>query len=186
MFPTPDFAVFGRFRGVSTAGLVLSVLLFAAFPAAAAGIPADGDSPSDLDPGVERGSLPDTEPGDGPLAVFAAVEEAWSSGDAEALVRLLDPDEKVRLVFERGGPLGGWFNRDQAFYLLTDMFEFLRTDLFRFERYWNLEANGRSPYAVAVREFHMNDGVPREDQVFISLRRTNGAWTVGEIRTVDR
>ncbi len=144
------------------------------------------DSPADLDPGVARSELPDRPPGAGALRVFADVEAAWTAEDPEALVGLLDPEEKVRLAFERGGPRGGWFNRDQAYYLLKDMFEFLRTDQFRFERYWNLEANGRSPYAVAVREFRMSDGVPRTDQVFISLTKRDGAWTVAEIRTVDR
>ncbi len=140
---------------------------------------------SDLDPGVARSDLPDAARGAGPLAIFAEIEEAWADEDLDRLVDRLDPDGKVRLAFERGGPRAGWFNRDQAYYLLKDMFEFLRTDRFRFERYWNLDANGRSPYAVAVRDYRLSDGVPRTDQVFISLRKRDGAWTVGEIRTVD-
>ena len=60
------------------------------------------------------------------------MEEAWIEQDPEALVALLDPEEKVSLTFTNGGPRGGWFNRDQAFFLLKDLFEFARTDRFEF------------------------------------------------------
>jgi hypothetical protein len=66
------------------------------------------------------------------------------------------------------------------------MFVYARTDRFEFEKYWNLDAEGRSPYAVAVREFRLNDGARHEDRVYLSLRRRGDAWWVGEIRTIDR
>lgn len=141
---------------------------------------------SDLDPGIERDELPDPEPYTGPLAVFATVEQAWAEEDPEALLEVLDPDEKVNLSFTKGGPKGGYFNRDQAFFLLKDLLEFTTTERFEFQKYWNLDSNGRSPYAVAVREFRMNDGAPHTDQVYISLRNRDGTWYVGEIRSIDR
>jgi hypothetical protein len=139
-----------------------------------------------LDPGVERAELDAEEPPDGPLATFARFETAWADADVDALVELLDPQEKIRLSFTKGGPRGGYFNRDQAFFLLKDMFVFAKTDRFEFEKYWNLDSEGRSPYAVAVRGYHLNDGVPREDRVYLSLRRRGDAWWVGEIRSIDR
>jgi hypothetical protein len=149
--------------------------------------PAAAQEPvSDLDPGIERDELPEGWHPTGPLAVFAAIEEAWSDGDVDILVSLLDPEEKVGLSFSKGGPRGGWFNRDQAYFLLKDLLEFSRTEKFAFEKYWNLESNGRSPYAVAVHEFRMNDGATHTDQVYISLRQRDDTWYVGEIRSLDR
>ena len=114
------------------------------------------------------------------------MEKAWSEEDPDALIEILDPDEKVNLSFSSGGPRGGYFNHDQAYFLLKDLLEFTRTERFEFQKYWNLDSEGRSPYAVAVREFRMNDGTPHTDQVYISLRRRDGTWYVGEIRSIER
>lgn len=150
--------------------------------------PARGEAQDDrsLEPGVSRDELDTDHPTEGPLATFARVEAAWAAADVDALVELLDPEERVRLSFTKGGPRGGYFNRDQAYFLLKDMFVFARTDRFEFEKYWNLDSEGRSPYAVAVREFRLNDGVRHEDRVYLSLRRRGDAWWVGEIRSIDR
>jgi hypothetical protein len=164
--------------GSRTAAWLLGVLLMASSSAWA--------EDASLDPGVAREELPESPPADGPIAVFARVEAAWMQQDVDALVQLLDPREKVRLSFTRGGPRGGYFNRDQAYFLLKDMFDFATTDRFEFEKYWNLDAEGRSPYAVAVRGFRMNDGATHEDRVYLSLRLREGTWWVGEIRSIDR
>jgi len=161
-----------------TAGCLAALLVTA--PRAAA------EEERSLEPGVSREDVEADPPAEGPLATFARVEAAWAEGDVDALVELLDPEEKVSLSFTKGGPRGGYFNRDQAYFLLKDMFEYARTDRFEFEKYWNLDAEGRSPYAVAVREFRLNDGVRHEDRVYLSLRRRGDAWWVGEIRTIDR
>ncbi|MGQ0720382.1 MAG: hypothetical protein ACT4PE_02270 [Candidatus Eiseniibacteriota bacterium] len=152
--------------------------------AAAAPMPASGET-ADLDSGVAHAELEEV-PADGPLAVFAAVGEAWRAGDARALTELLDPEDRVGLSFSKGGPRGGWFNRDQAYFLLKDLLEFSRTERFEFETYWNLDSNGRSPFAVAVHEFRMNDGATHTDQVYLSLRLRGETWYVGEIRSIDR
>jgi hypothetical protein len=142
-------------------------------------------APSELDPGVAREQV--REPAlQGPLAVFAAVEKAWADEDVEALVALLDAEDRVRVAMATAGPRGGWFNKDQAFFLLKDMFAFTDTEWFQFERYWNLESRGRSPYAVAVRGLRTAEGASREDRVYISLRRRGNDWVVGEIRSIDR
>jgi hypothetical protein len=143
-------------------------------------------SESDLDSGLLRSEIPREEAKVGPLATFAAVEKAWLEEDPAALVELLDPKEKVGLSFTSAGPRGGYFNRDQAFFLLKDLLEFTQTERFEFQKYWNLDSEGRSPYAVAIREFRMNDGTPHTDRVYISLRKREGAWYVGEIRSIDR
>ncbi|GJM44997.1 MAG: hypothetical protein DHS20C21_18390 [Gemmatimonadota bacterium] len=148
--------------------------------------PAGADDARSLERGVSRQELSDRDLPPGPLATFARIEAAWAQADVDALVDLLDPDEKVRLSFTRGGPRGGYFNRDQAYFLLKDMFTFAQTDRFEFEKYWNLDSEGRSPYAVAVREFRLNDGAAHEDRVYLSLRRRNDTWWIGEIRTIDR
>jgi hypothetical protein len=149
-------------------------------------VPAAADEPSELDPGIPRAEIPQVDAPTGPLAVFAEIERVWVECDPEALTALLDPVEKVSLSFTDGGPRGGYFNRDQAFFLLKDLLEFNRTDRFEFQKYWNLQSEGRAPYAVAVREFRMNDGARHTDQVYISLRRRGDDWFVGEIRSIDR
>jgi hypothetical protein len=152
------------------------------------GVPAAGQDSgeSDLDPGIAREELDERAVPSGPLRVFAALETAWAEEDADALTELLDPAEKVSLSFSKGGLRGGRFNRDQAYFLLKDLLEFSRTERFEFEKYWNLEEGGRTPYAVAVHEFRMNDGASHQDQVYISLRRRGDSWYVGEIRSIDR
>jgi hypothetical protein len=150
--------------------------------------PAAAQEPDDagLDPGIAREELDHQTAPTGPLRVFAALEAAWAAGDAEALMELLDPEEKVSLAFSQGGLRGGRFNRDQAYFLLKDLLEFSNTERFEFEKYWNLEEGGRTPYAVAVHEFRMNDAASHTDQVYISLRRRDDSWYVGEIRSIDR
>ncbi|HMB70936.1 MAG TPA: hypothetical protein VKU85_16595, partial [bacterium] len=143
---------------------LLACLLLSAVPAAAQDAGEAG-----LDPGIARDELDRHDVPTGPLRVFAAVETAWADGDADALMELLDPDEKVSLAFSKGGLRGGRFNRDQAYFLLKDLLEFSRTERFEFEKYWNLEEGGRTPYAVAVHDFRMNDGASHSDQVYISL-----------------
>lgn len=160
--------------------------LFAALAFAAAPGRAQEPADSGLDPGIARDELDENAVPTGPLLVFAAIEEAWGDEDAEALMKLLDPVEKIGLYFSKGGPRGGRFNRDQAYFLLKDLLEFSRTERFQFEKYWNLEEGGRTPYAVAVHEFRMNDGASHTDQVYISLRRRGDSWCVGEIRSIDR
>jgi hypothetical protein len=139
----------------------------------------------ELSSGISREELAPSPDAAGPLSVFASVEKAWAAGDADALVQLLDPEEKVRIAFAKGGPCGGYFNRDQAYFLLKDMLEFTKTDRFTFQKYWNLDSSGKSPYAVAIREFRMNDGAAHADQVYISLRRRGDQWVVGEIRSLE-
>ena len=170
------------FLGVALVWAVSAAPGRAADPAPAS---ADPDPDSELDPGVTRSELPSGEP-DGPLAVFAAVERAWAGEDVEALVALLDPEDRVRISMATAGPRGGWFNRDQGYFLLKDMFAFTEMERFEFERYWNLDSQGRSPYAVAVRELDGSEGGPREDRVYISLRKRGSAWYIGEIRSIDR
>ncbi len=138
-----------------------------------------------LDPGMTRERVAAETPAPGPLAVFDCVERAWAAAQPESLVVALDPEEKVHLSFARGGPRGGWFNRDQAYFLLKDLLTFTKTDRFEFQKFWNLDADGRSPYAVATREFRMNDGATHTDQVYVSLRRRGDQWVVGEIRSID-
>lgn len=152
----------------------------------ASGALASEDGPSDLDPGVLRSEIPEESAEAGPLAVFAAFEKAWAESDEEALMETLDPEGRVQLAFTGGGPRGGRFTWEQSYYLLKDLLEFTRTDRFEFEKYWNLDSEGRSPYAVAVREYSMNDGASHTDRVYVSLRRNGSSWFVGEIRTVDR
>jgi hypothetical protein len=158
-------------------------------PSTAPADTADGaaaeSAPAELDPGVPREEI-SAVARQGPLAVFAAVEIAWAEEDVDALVALLDPEDRVRVAMATAGPRGGWFNRDQAFFLLKDMFAFTNTERFQFERYWNLDSRGRSPYAVAVRGLGTPEGTSREDRVYISLRRRGDDWYVGEIRSIDR
>ena len=159
-----------------------SLLVLLSMPAIAAD---SQEFNASLDPGVARADLEDRQFPAGPLAVFALVERAWAEGSVEELVDSLDSDERVRISMHRGGPRGGYFNRDQAFFLFKDMFGFSRTDRFEFEKYWNLDAEGRSPYAVAIREFRMNDGASHTDRVYISLREREEGWVVGEIRSIE-
>jgi hypothetical protein len=166
---------------LSRLAALLACLAFPAVPAAG-----QDTGESDLDPGIPREELDERAVRSGPLRVFAALEAAWAEGDADALTDLLDPGEKVSRSFSKGGLRGGRFNRDQAYFLLKDLLEFSRTERFEFEKYWNLEEGGRTPYAVAVHEFRMNDGASHRDQVYISLRRRDDSWYVGEIRSIDR
>lgn len=165
------------FRGFASSALGAFAACLAASAAGAA------PETADLDPGVERAEI-ESVPVSGPLVLFAAVEEAWLRGDARALMEMLDPQEKVGLSFRQGGPRGGWFNRDQAYFLLKDQLAFHRAERFEFEKYWNLDSDGRSPYAVAVHSFRISGGAAHTDRIYISLRRRDDQWVVGEIRSL--
>ncbi len=141
--------------------------------ATVARVPADAVP---FEPGVD----PDAEP----VLVFSRVERAWSGAEAESLLVHFGAG-KVSLSFSRGGPRGGLFTRTQAAYLLSDLLKYSATERFKFVKYRNINRDGQRPYAVADRRFRL-DGILYHDQVYVELRREEGAWKVAEIKSIDR
>ena len=69
------------------------------------------------------------------------------------------------------------------------MFEFTTTERFAFERYWNLDSSGRSPYAVAVRELGWRRLLAHGSRLTsrcARAKRGDDWYTSAEIRSIDQ
>lgn len=119
----------------------------------------------------------------GPHRVFDDFQRAWLAEDTESLLGLLGRG-RVYISLGPGGPFGGSFSPNQAFYLIEDHFDHTVTEHFEIKRTRTVEENGRKVFAIAEREFRWNEnGRQYKDKLFISLRREDQRWVISEIKS---
>lgn len=119
-----------------------------------------------------------------PLAVFADIERGWRKADVSKILVHFGK-RKVAISIAGAGPAGGYFSRNQSFYLFKDLFKYTITKRFEFTQYRNIHDGNRKVYAVAERHYkRRDDGRLFKDKIYVSLERENGRWVVSEIKSI--
>jgi len=114
-------------------------------------------------------------------AAFQRIAKAWLEGDAEGFTPFLG-EGKVTIQLPR--VVGGILSRDQAEYVLRDLFKFTTTDKFEFTKYDTFLSEGVA--GIADRTYRSGkDGPPQKDRVSVWLvreGREKPQWVIREIR----
>lgn len=119
-----------------------------------------------------------------PLNVFADIEDGWRRGRADKILRHFGRG-KVAISVAGIGPTGGFFSKNQSYYLFKDLFKYTITKRFEFVRYRNIGNKGKKVYGVAQRAYkRRNDGRLFKDKIYVSLRREGERWVVSEIKSI--
>lgn len=119
-----------------------------------------------------------------PFSVFADIEQGWRAGSIDGILGHFGKG-KVALSISGAGPKGGYFSKNQSFYLFKDLFKYTITKKFEFVQYRNIHDGDRRVYAVAERHYkRRDDGRLYQDKIYVSLQRENERWVISEIKSV--
>jgi len=116
--------------------------------------------------------------------VFATIAEAWTRGNARALVQHFGT-RKVTISLPEGGAAGGQFSREQSYFILEDLFAAASTEEFTFVAIREPREQLATAFGVARRACRPRDrGGVVHDRVFVSLVLEDDRWVVSEIKSV--
>jgi hypothetical protein len=133
-------------------------------------------------PSAEAQAPEDTGPG----IVLHDIQQGWSSGDADLIVRHFGANKVVIML--DGGDLGGPYSKDQGYYLFKDLFKATVTKKFVFMQIRNTTEGGPATFAIADRRYQRrDDGRQIKDKIYVSLHqeRAEGRWVVDEIKSIQ-
>lgn len=128
---------------------------------------------------------PRSEPGPPTaLRLFADVEEAWATSDAERLASLVDTTV-VRIAVKPGAPLTAALTRVAAAFLLQDQLRLVRTHGFQMTRF-QFDAKRRLCRGTATwtGDWGGRQG-KRAVRVALVAKPSNNRWFLTEIRAED-
>ncbi|MBI4720345.1 MAG: DUF4783 domain-containing protein [Chitinivibrionia bacterium] len=119
-----------------------------------------------------------------PLSIFGDIEQGWKAGSVDGILGHFGKG-KVALSISGAGPKGGYFSKNQSYYLFKDLFKYTITKKFEFTQYRNIHDGDRKVYAVAERQYkRRDDGRLYQDKIYVSLQRENERWVISEIKSV--
>jgi hypothetical protein len=118
-----------------------------------------------------------------PQEVFREVEKGLRYGTPVPFERYLGKG-KIKLDFGEGGPRGGFFNKGQAYYLISDYFKRAPTVKVRLLRVAEVSERANQPYALLERTCRDKNGSVREELVFVLLAHESEGWMITELRVL--
>jgi len=137
-------------------------------------------APSEAPPSAEQPSEPRGLHDDAtPAQLFAAVEEAWSSGDAEALGALVDTTN-VRIGLKPGEQPTAAMTRSAAAFLFQDQLRLVATHSFVIQRI-QVDKSSSSASARWTGDWGGRQGV-RRLTVTMRANPVGGRWLLREVR----
>jgi hypothetical protein len=114
-----------------------------------------------------------------PAQLFAAVEEAWSSGDADGLADLVDTTS-VRIGLKPGGTPTAVMTRSAAAFLFQDQFRLVSTQSFQLLR-MTTETGGTTASGRWIGDWGGSQGM-RRLKVSLEAIYVAGRWYLREVR----
>jgi hypothetical protein len=115
--------------------------------------------------------------------IFAAIADAWSAEDHEALADLVAADGvQIAIAPQRGRE--NHYSPNQAFYFFKNLFQSASTDSFRFRRLQD-EKPGGLVHGLADWLFRKTGTkTPTSERLIFSLSHTSTGWGLAEVRAI--
>jgi hypothetical protein len=126
-----------------------------------------------------------------PVGLFAAgfkdldtavssISRGFERGDSQAIVAGIDNGDQVMLQFPGLTEKSGFFGRDQAGYLLDEVFQ--KAHPVRFQQISALKVSAQNQYNItAAWTYRMGDKT-EERELYITLRNKDNSWSIASIR----
>ena len=114
----------------------------------------------------------------------SSLDRGFGGGDAQAVVAGMSAEDKVNLDFpgliDKNGNLG----RDQAAYLLEDLFSKVHPSAF--ERTSSKGLSAEKQYAITATWTINVNGHAENRDLYVTLQKKNDRWVIASIRSAGR
>lgn len=114
----------------------------------------------------------------------ASLNRGFESGDAQAIVAGISEGDQVQLSFPGLVEESGFFGRDQASYLLENLFSKVKSQ--RFERVSARKNTSEGQYTITAAWTINRGGESEERNLIITLRNKDDRWSLASIRSSNR
>lgn len=112
------------------------------------------------------------------------LNRGFGSGDVQAIVAGIGDGEQIMLQFPGLIEKSGFFGKDQAAYLLDELFNKAKpTD---FEPTSSKKVSAEAQYHITARWRVSNAGKSEARDLYITLRSKNDRWSVASVRSASR
>lgn len=113
---------------------------------------------------------------------LSSLTRGFASGDPQAIVAGIAPEDKVNLQFPGLVDQSGFFGRDQAAYLLDGLFSKVHPTGFEQQSARKVSAEGQ--YYIVATWTIQNGGKMENRELYITLRSNQkGGWSVASVRS---
>ena len=117
-------------------------------------------------------------------SALGALSRGFERGDANAIVGGIVAGDQVMLQFPDLVQQSGFFGRDQAAYLLQELFD--RTSPSGFEQRSARKNSAEGQYDITARWTISPNGRTEVRDLYITLRSRGDSWSIATIRTAGR
>jgi hypothetical protein len=114
-------------------------------------------------------------------AALAAVSRGFERGETQAIVSGIGDGDQVMLQFPGLVDDSGFFGRDQAAYLLDDLFRKARPTGFEQVSARRVSAEGQ--YHITANWTVSRGGKEEKRELYITLRKKDDRWAVASVRS---
>lgn len=117
-------------------------------------------------------------------AAMSNLTRGFGSGDVQAVVAGIGDGEQVMLEFPGMVDKRGFFGRDQAVYLLDEVFNKAKPTGFEQLRARKVSAEGQ--YHITARWTVEPAGQSEVRELYITLREKNDRWSIASVRSSSK
>lgn len=117
-------------------------------------------------------------------SALGSLNRGFERGDANAVVAGIVAGDQVMLQFPGLTQQSGFFGRDQAAYLLEELFQ--RANPSGFEQISAKKNSAEGQYNITARWTINLSGQQEQRELYITLRSRDDRWSIATIRTAGR
>lgn len=117
-------------------------------------------------------------------AALASVARGFERGEAQAIVSGMAEGDQVMLQFPGLVDKSGFFGRDQAAYLLEELFR--KAQPRGFEQVSARKVSSEGQYHITARWSIARGGSTDERELYITLRNRNDRWSIASVRSAGK
>ena len=117
-------------------------------------------------------------------SALGSLSRGFERGDANAVVAGMVAGDQVMLQFPGLTQQSGFFGRDQAAYLLEELFQGAKPS--GFEQISAKKNSAEGQYNITARWTINPSGQPEQRELYITLRGRDDRWSIATIRTAGR